>query len=713
MKYKLWFADLNYVNPGKEWTILPFPLNISFIASYVHKMMPDKFEIRIFKDPSKLLHALSEENPDVVALSNYIWNKNLSLQFAKHIKETCPSCITVMGGPNYNFTELAWVESFARENQQIDFHIEGEGEVKFYNLMACCEEHNFDLEIVKKARPAGVTYLEGGIVTLVVNKSLNDPDCWSRLQDLNIDFARNRLRDLNDIPSPYLTGLLDEFLADKDYCPIIETNRGCPYSCTFCNWGAMGKSKSAMFSLERVLDELKYISEKNVSTTPYLYIGDANFGLFDRDVEIAQLLRELKDCKGFPQNIYMYFAKNSTDKVVKIAATLSDMTPISLSRQTQNKDVLENIKRSNISVDTFNSLASLAKELGIQSFVELIHGLPGESKESFYDGVRDIMRQKVDMLHIFPAMLLDGSEMSTAKSRSQYGIKGEKRLIDGCAGIYGPVKAMEFEEIITETKAMSRSDYFELRVFHFIQALFLDTKIYRDVEVLLGDFEIIDLLKDIIENYCFAPEPFKSLVDDFIRQAHNEFYREIPTNFKSEMVQQSANRLVKLNPLFISKLLYEPGVRDAFHQFLKDRILTFGMANEIEIASVLNNITASVFPFDGESDHILIMNFDAIRFSKRLPFEKVKVSDYLSDEPRSFLYTKTTTYDEYIKRYSNLPIALRVYEILMHHTRTIFSKTLTHQLTREITEAEFEESYTKTVETSDSRIIRLEGGWLY
>ena len=713
MKRKLWFADLNYVNPGKEWTILPFPLNVSFIASYIRKMMPDAFEIRIFKDPAKFLQALGEERPDVVAFSNYIWNKNLSLQFAAHVKDIYPSCITAMGGPNYNFSELAWVEDFARKNRQIDFHIEGEGEVKFYNLMACCTEHDFDLAAVKEVRPAGVAYVEDKNDVFSANQSLNDPGYWSQLHDLNLDFAQNRLRDLNDVPSPYLSGLLDEFLADKDFCPIIETNRGCPYACTFCNWGAMGKSKSAMFALDRVIEELTYIAENNVSTTPYLYIGDANFGLFPRDVEIAQFLRELKDSRGFPQNIYMYFAKNSTEKVVKIAGILNDMTPISLSRQTQNKDVLENIKRSNISVDTFNSLADLAKELGIQSFVELIHGLPGESKESFYDGVRDIMRQNVDILHIFPAMLLDGSEMGTAASRAEYGIKGEMRLIDGCAGVYGPVKAMEFEEIITATNVMSRSDYFELRVFHFIQALFLDTKIYRDLEVLLGDFEIIDLIVAVIKNYRSAPEPFERLIDDFISQAHAEFYRELPSSFDSETVQQAVDRSVKLNPLFISRILYQPGVREAFHQFLTERILAFGTANESEIAAVLNYITASIYPFDGESDHVVIMNFDAVGFSTRAPFDKMDVSDFLSAEPRSFLYRKPTTYQEYMDRYTHLPLGQSVYEILVHHTRTILRQTLMHQLTREVSSADFAESYAVAAENSDSRVIRLEGGWLY
>ena len=316
MKRTIYFADLNYVNPNQEWTIIPFPLNVGFIAAYTLKMLSEAFDVRIFKDPTKFLTAITEGAPDVVAFSNYIWNQNLSLEFAKHLKQLHPSCLTVMGGPNYNFTELEWVEKFARDNTAVDIHIEGEGEVKFYNLMACCIEHDFVIEAVKAASPAGAAYIDPRSDRFVANLKLDEPGTWMCLQDHKIDFARGRLLDLDDVPSPYLLGLFDEFLADPDYCPIIETNRGCPYSCTFCNWGAMGKSKSAMFSLERVTKELRFIAERNVSTTPYLYVGDANFGLFPRDVEIAQLLRELKNNRKFPQNVYMYFAKNSSEKVV-------------------------------------------------------------------------------------------------------------------------------------------------------------------------------------------------------------------------------------------------------------------------------------------------------------------------------------------------------------------------------------------------------------
>ena len=142
-KPKIFLADLTYVNKGKEWTIIPFPLNVAYLAAYTQKRFPDTFDIRIFKEPEKFLKAITSEKPDLVGFSNYIWNKNLALKFAKHLKELHPNCITVMGGPNYNFAELDWVEEFMRDNLQIDFHVEGEGEVKFANIVEACLKNDF------------------------------------------------------------------------------------------------------------------------------------------------------------------------------------------------------------------------------------------------------------------------------------------------------------------------------------------------------------------------------------------------------------------------------------------------------------------------------------------------------------------------------------------------------------------------------------------
>lgn len=697
-KPKIFLADLSYVNKGKEWTIIPFPLNVSYMAAYTEKLFPGVFEIKIFKDPEVFLNAISNEVPSVVGFSNYIWNRNLTLKFAQYLKKIHPKCITIMGGPNYNFAELNWVEQFMRENMQIDFHIEGEGEVKFGNVIKACLDNEFDPTNVKLSKPSGACFIEPGTERCVID-------------------TIPRIDSLDDVSSPYLSGFLDEFLKDPNYCPIIETNRGCPYFCTFCDWGAMGKSKSSVFSMERVVKDLEYIVKHNVSKTPYLYIGDANFGLFPRDVEIAKLLRKFKDTDGFPQNVYLYFAKNSSESVLKIAELIKDMTNFSLSRQTQNPDVLKIIKRDNISIELFDRLAALGRKLGVSTFVELIYSLPGESKESFYKGVREILRHNVDGLHFFPSMLFDGAEMATNASRKKYGLKGEWRPIDGCAGSYGPIQSMEFEEIITETNVMSREDHMDIRLFHFIENWLIDSKIYKEIEILLGNVEFIDLIFDLMANYKTASMPFQKLVDDFIHDAKAEFIKEPPKEFSEEQIQATIASTIKLNPLYQAKLLYDPGVRLSFNKFLKDRIMKLCNTDEKYIDKVLEHIEHKIYPFDGSKTNELTTTFDIIKYRTnpiKHGTEKLNISDYFLEKPKTFRYTKRNTYQNFIEQLGDMPLTKKVYEVCLHFTRENFTHTLTYGDVEEVNGENPTFSQIPLIEESNDskRKIRLDNGWV-
>lgn len=678
---RIYLGDLSYIREGDEnWTIIPIPLNIAYLAAYTIKQFGQSVDIKLFKHPEALLKAIEKTPPDILGLSNYIWNKNLSLGVARFAKEINPAIITVMGGPNYNFDDPEWLMSFFRTNPELDFHIEGEGEVKFANLVGCLFQNDFNLQRTKAAKPAGSAYYNGEIV----HPKFADSDSWI-LEGITVDQRTERISDLEDIPSPFLTGILDEFLLNPEFCPIIETNRGCPYSCTFCVWGDMAKSKSSKFSLERIVAELRYIAEKNISITPYLYLGDANFGIFERDIEIAKVIKGLKDTAGFPENVYLYFAKNSSEKVLKIASILKDMTPMSLSRQTQNPIVLKNIRRSNISVDTYNNLADLAKELGVETYVELIFGLPGESKDSFYNGVREIMKHKIGGLHFFPAMLLDGSEMASKKSRERFGIKGALRRIDGCSGKFGPISATEYEEIIVETNCFSRGDYFELRLFHFFQTLFIDTKIFYDVESVLNGVSFFDFILDAVNNYHHAPVAFVQFVDDFLDHANNEFKSN--QNFENDsnrkvvaQADTASNAALKLNPYFTVKLLFTEPVLDGFLTFIQEKLELNSPKSCEEIKSVINFIRERIYQFGGSAEQIKIVAINS-KVATRMPtLANCKLQES-KDDYVEIRMTKNHTYsDIFASLQLKYTLTDAIYELALHHAHETFSSVLTYKV---------------------------------
>ena len=639
--------------------------------------------------------------PHVVAFSNYIWNANLVAAAAEWVRRVRPETLIVMGGPNINTTELDVAARFLQDRPAVDYYIPNEGEVPFLRLIEIFTDRGQSTESLTGLGIQGTWSLDGS--------SLRSDTVHVPIANIpgGLDPRTGRLLDLDDIPSPYLSGVMDNFLADPAFVPLIETNRGCPYSCTFCSWGDMSKSKSSSFPVERIMKELDFLAEANVSRVSYLYIGDANFGLFSQDVDIAKKLRDLKDSKGFPERLYLYFAKNSSKRVVEIAGILQGMTTISLSRQTQNDEVLKNIKRKNINIETFNSLSRHAKELGVDSFAELIYGLPGESLESFLDGVGSVLDSDVDGLHFFPAMLLNGSEMATQASRDTFGLEGEYRAIDQASGDYGPFAATEFEEIVTGTAVYSREDYFTIRRLHFIQSLLLDVhaggRIFYGLRGLTGGKSLYTLLESISrhQNGAEDEQSFWSLMDEFKSDAaaefvsHEDFQRR---RFSSE----STVPISKLNPLYLARTLYEPGMLTSFMAVLRNRIIALYNTDPHLIDAVLSVTEQRVYPFDGSTETVISTHLSLrdLAQSALTPRQTPLTPRQLLSDPQQIAMHKAKTHQEVLAPLLASKAKYEaIYDLALHHSRENVGRLLSWSLA--------------PVDSDESRTLTNEGGWLY
>ena len=97
MKIKVSFSDLGHTNHSCK--VIPY--GSAMVASYLIKHFGHMVEVDIFKNPQEFIEYLERSVPKIVCFSNYIWNINLSCEFAKRIKKQSPDTITVFGGPNY------------------------------------------------------------------------------------------------------------------------------------------------------------------------------------------------------------------------------------------------------------------------------------------------------------------------------------------------------------------------------------------------------------------------------------------------------------------------------------------------------------------------------------------------------------------------------------------------------------------------------------
>jgi len=201
---KIYFADLTYDTVAISTESMP--LNVGYVASYCISQFGSNVEIKIFKYVDKLDKAIRESPPDILALSNYVWNQNLGTEFFRMMKKINSKTITVWGGPNFPL-DVTSQEKFMNEHLELDFYVPVEGELGFSKIV----ERFLQSESIDEI-------FESPIENCV---SLKD----GKLQYV---FSNSRIKKLDDIASPYTTGLLDEFF-DGKLSPMLQTNRGCPY----------------------------------------------------------------------------------------------------------------------------------------------------------------------------------------------------------------------------------------------------------------------------------------------------------------------------------------------------------------------------------------------------------------------------------------------------------------------------------------------------
>jgi radical SAM superfamily enzyme YgiQ (UPF0313 family) len=432
--FRILIADPAYGPHTPFWYV---PLGAAYLAACVRRRLGTDVEIAIEREIDRIRHRIDTGRYDLVATTNYVWNSALSYAVLRHAKASAGDVITVQGGPQFQHLEAAVAEEYLRERPEIDYYVYGEGERTFTHLIEAAVGGSHITDAVTR----GIALLDDGAMVLQERPE--------------------RIQDLDEIPSPYLSGLLDDFLA-RGFTPIIETNRGCPFSCTYCNWGSATVAKVHTFSAERVAADLDYIAA-HVRGNDHLTVADANFGLLPRDRDIALRIEHLWRTTGYPGNVHLWYAKNSSRRTIEIAEILGTKVRFLMAVQSLDPVVLANVKRRNILLTDYEKLADYARAKKLLTASDLIAGLPGESFASLTGAMRELYNRGSDKVDMFSLLLIPGTELYSRESRSQFRIRTAFRLADGCYAAYGDTLIAESEEVVIETATFREEDYYTLR----------------------------------------------------------------------------------------------------------------------------------------------------------------------------------------------------------------------------------------------------------
>lgn len=349
----------------------------------------------------------SSDVPDILAFSTCCWNFKNFIEVSKIYKQLNPNGLIVMGGPHVSNQSI-----LLNKYSEIDIIVNGEGEEIFRDILLCFNSKK------EKQEYDSIT----GIITRTVNGDIKN-------------MGNREQIDVNLIPSPYLDGTINLFTGNsfRYDVALMETNRGCPYNCAYCNWGGATHTKYRWFSLDRLKQELEFLARNKVENVVLL---DSNFGESEHDEQFLDLLILAKNKYGFPKHLETSWTKSKSDIFMRIIKKLKKNNftcSFTIAVQTLNKEALQNINRTNFSLDNSKNYIFWLNKNGYECYGELIWGIPGETYNSFIEGY-DELSNYLEKIAIYSLMLIPNTKFY--ESKQEFGIVSAKNADNDCEYVF-------------------------------------------------------------------------------------------------------------------------------------------------------------------------------------------------------------------------------------------------------------------------------------
>lgn len=462
-----------------------FPTSVGMLQAYAqqHLTYADYFEflliVKDFMPISEAVDRLSEAH--ILALSLYVWNFENSMAIAREFKRRYPERLIIVGGPHVPDSKKQFArikksnpqpgdlkrkreymtEKFHRDHPYIDIAVHGEGERVFKMIL-----EQFPESLADRSQIPSTSYLDAD------GRFHHNPKL-------------ERMHDLSQVPSPYLDGVFDPLMAaypDQKWIAMWETDRGCPYQCTYCDWGGATEDKISLFLLDRIIKEAWWFANNKVS---YIFIANANFGLPKQDVQIARILAEVKKATGYPEGVSVQNAKNPklhTLEALKILqeAGLNKATVMSL--QSKNRSTLEAVRRQNMKPEEYQGIQKELRSQDVYTMTDYIIPMPMETYESVLSGVSEIISDgQHDRIQFNNLSILPNAEMGDPEYQEEYGMEMVRTPI---TNIHGKKNASisgieEYQELVIATNTMSREEWVKTRSFCYLVGLIYFNKLLQ------------------------------------------------------------------------------------------------------------------------------------------------------------------------------------------------------------------------------------------
>lgn len=387
--YKLHFIQVNEIIGGN--VILPLSAGLLWETAKLNPAVASNWTLNkiVYKkvveesEYNTLINELA--TGDIICISNYTWNSAYHLSLVKDVKQINPGIFVIAGGPNVTPDIPGFWKNYSHI---VDLAIVGEGEEGLTSLLS--NWPHYDINTIDGA--------------------------WTPMYYKG---RAQRVKTIGYAGSPYLNGLFDSIVQHEqeqghNIQAIVQTNRGCPYLCTFCDEGMSFKSKMFFYDEQRIRDEILWCAKQKVA---FLSFADSNWGITDRDVELVRYIRDLKLEYGYPEVLDATYAKNAADRLLQMAEIDMEhntnlIRGFTVALQSMNPQTLKAIKRFNLDYTKQKRLIEGFKQHRVPTYTEIIWPLPYEDYDSFISTLDQTIELGLDnWLGVYPLSIEPGTEL--------------------------------------------------------------------------------------------------------------------------------------------------------------------------------------------------------------------------------------------------------------------------------------------------------------